>query len=192
MAWSSSRRLSSSIVWRTSSHRRGSTGTATTGCLRRITSSGPPSRRSLSGTVASCAMPRPVGMRSADMRTRGHHEAARPPDSERLRADTRKTPLQGDRGRSGEPLYGPGQPQDARATRSRAAHPSGNAGGSAIDRAILQLLGVACAGTCLCAEERNDANEGIPHGLGHGYWVIRNIIMNPIQPLGDGPDAFVA
>jgi hypothetical protein len=37
--------LSFSIVWRTSSRRRGSTGIATTGCLRRITSSVPPSRR---------------------------------------------------------------------------------------------------------------------------------------------------
>jgi hypothetical protein len=41
---------------------------ASRGCSPRITSSGPPSRRSLSGTVASCAMPRLVGMRSADMR----------------------------------------------------------------------------------------------------------------------------
>jgi hypothetical protein len=37
-ASSSSRRLSSSIVWRTLSRRRGSTGTAITGCFRRITS----------------------------------------------------------------------------------------------------------------------------------------------------------
>ena len=72
-ASSNSHRLSSSTGSRIWSRRRGSTGTAcrletSQGCSPRITSSGPPSRRSLSGTVASCAMPRPVGMRSADMR----------------------------------------------------------------------------------------------------------------------------
>ena len=72
----------------------------------------------------------------------GHHEAARRPDSKRLRADTRKTPLQGERGRSREPLSGPGHPRDAGATRSRAAHQSGNAGGSAIDRTIVGGFGV--------------------------------------------------
>jgi len=51
-----------------SSRRRGSTGIATTGCLPRITNSGEPSRHSPSGTSASGEMPRPVGMRSADMR----------------------------------------------------------------------------------------------------------------------------
>ena len=51
MASSNSRRLSFSILWRTSSRRRGSTGIATTGCLRRITSSGPPSRRMRKGNI---------------------------------------------------------------------------------------------------------------------------------------------
>jgi len=67
-ASSNSPRLSSSTgcwIW---SRRRGSTGIATTGCSPRITRSGPPSQRSLSATVESCAMPRPVGVRSADMR----------------------------------------------------------------------------------------------------------------------------
>ena len=56
-ALSTSRRLSSSIVWPTSCRRRGSTDTATTGCLRRITSSGGPSRRWRSATSASNARP---------------------------------------------------------------------------------------------------------------------------------------
>ncbi len=43
----------------------------------------------------------------------------------------------GEGGRSREPLSGPTQPRETAATRSRAAHPSGNAGGSVIDRAIL-------------------------------------------------------
>jgi hypothetical protein len=47
-----------------------------------------------------------------------------------------KRHFRGERRRSREPLSGPGQPRDAGATRSRAAHPSGNACGSAIDRAI--------------------------------------------------------
>jgi hypothetical protein len=38
------------------------------GCSPRITSSGPPSRHSLSGAVASCEMLRPMSMRSTDMR----------------------------------------------------------------------------------------------------------------------------
>jgi hypothetical protein len=67
-ASSNSHRLSSSTGSRIWSRRRGSTGIATKGCSPRITSSGPPSRRSLSGTSANNARPRPVGMRSADMR----------------------------------------------------------------------------------------------------------------------------
>jgi hypothetical protein len=67
-ASSNSHRLSSSTGSRIWSRRRGSTDTGITGCSPRITSSGPPSRRLLSGTVASCVMPQPVGMRSADMR----------------------------------------------------------------------------------------------------------------------------
>jgi len=62
MASSNSRRLSSWTGWRTSCRRRGSTGIGITGCLRRITSSGPPSRRLPSGTSASNARPRPAGM----------------------------------------------------------------------------------------------------------------------------------
>ena len=65
MASSTSRRLSSSIVWRISSRRRGSTGTATTGCLRRITSSGGPSRHSPLGTSVGGARPPPAGMGAA-------------------------------------------------------------------------------------------------------------------------------
>jgi hypothetical protein len=62
MASSNSRRLSFWSGSPISSRRRGSTGIATTGCLRRITSSGGPSRRSRSGTSASGATPRPAGM----------------------------------------------------------------------------------------------------------------------------------
>ena len=61
-ASSNSRRLSFWTGWPISSRRRGSTGIAITGCLPRITSSGPPSRRSRSGTSASDARPRPAGM----------------------------------------------------------------------------------------------------------------------------------
>ena len=61
-ASSNSRHLSFSIVWRTLSRRRESTGTAITGCLPRITSSGGPSRRWRSGTSASGATPRRAGM----------------------------------------------------------------------------------------------------------------------------------
>ena len=61
-ASSSSRRLSFSTGVPISCRRRGSTGIITTGCLRRITRSGPPSRRWPSGLSASGAMPRPAGM----------------------------------------------------------------------------------------------------------------------------------
>jgi len=67
-ASSSSHRLSSSTGSRIWSRCRGSTGTGITGCSPRITSSGPPSRHSPSGMSASDEMPRPMGMRSADMR----------------------------------------------------------------------------------------------------------------------------
>ncbi len=48
-----------------------------------------------------------------------------------------KRHFRGGRGTSPEQLSRPGQPREAGATDSRAAHPSGNGGGSAIDRAIL-------------------------------------------------------
>ena len=67
-ASSNSRRLTSWTGWPISCRRRGSTGIAITGCLPRITSSGPPSPPSRSGMSASGAMPRLMGMRSADMR----------------------------------------------------------------------------------------------------------------------------
>ena len=59
--------------WPISCRRRGSIGTAcrlerSQGCSPRITSSGPPSPPSRSGMSASGAMPRLMGMRSADMR----------------------------------------------------------------------------------------------------------------------------
>ena len=50
-ASSTSHLLSSSTGWRISCRRRGSTGTGITGCLHRITSSGPPSRRMTKGNV---------------------------------------------------------------------------------------------------------------------------------------------
>jgi hypothetical protein len=71
-------------------------------------------------------------------RTLGIDEAARRPDSERLRADTRKTSLQ--RGKWADPrtaFYAGGCAREAGATGSQAAHPSGYVCGSAIDRAIL-------------------------------------------------------
>ena len=60
VSWSS-RRLSSWTGSPISSRRRGSTGIATTGYLRRITSSGGQSRRWRSATLASGARPRPAG-----------------------------------------------------------------------------------------------------------------------------------
>jgi hypothetical protein len=56
-------------VWPTSCHRRKGIATATTGCLRRIARSGPPSRRWRSGISASGATrhrnanPRPLSLR---------------------------------------------------------------------------------------------------------------------------------
>ena len=101
-ASSNSHRLSSSTGSRIWSRRRGSTGTGITGCSPRITSSGPPSRRSLSGTVASCAMPRPVGMRSADMR-----HAEMPPATAATHATNRDlTTPPGSLGRNSWPGWG--------------------------------------------------------------------------------------
>jgi hypothetical protein len=52
-----------------------------------------------------------------------------------------KRRFRGERGRSGEPLSGPGLPRNAGVARSRAAHASGDACGSAIDRTILRCRG---------------------------------------------------
>ena len=89
-ASSNSRRLTSWTGWPISCRRRGSTGIAITGCSPRITSSGPPSRPSPSGMSASGAMPRPVGMRSTDMRraemppaTAAAHATNHPPTTPR-------------------------------------------------------------------------------------------------------------
>ncbi len=81
--------------------------------------------------------PRSTSTASDRCRTPGHEKAARRPDSERLRADIRKTPLQGGEGARPGSRFGPGLPREAEETRSRAAHPSGDGCGSAIDRAIL-------------------------------------------------------
>ena len=64
MASSNSRRLASSTGWPISCRHRGCTGIAITGCSPRITSSGPPSRRSPSGMSASGKRPRRAGMRA--------------------------------------------------------------------------------------------------------------------------------
>jgi hypothetical protein len=61
------RLLTRDIVWRTLSRRRESTGTAITGCLPRITSSGGPSRRWRSGTSARGNRPLPAGMEAVRM-----------------------------------------------------------------------------------------------------------------------------
>ena len=62
----------------------------------------------------------------------------------------RKTPRRGGGGRPRDPLSRPGQARAAGATGSRVAQQSGNACGSAIDRAILgalfRLLGEILAG----------------------------------------------
>ena len=62
-AWSTSRRLSFLTGSPISCRRHGSTGTGITGCLRRLTRSGPPSRRSRSATSASGKRPRRTGSR---------------------------------------------------------------------------------------------------------------------------------
>jgi hypothetical protein len=64
-ASSTSHLLSFSTGSPISSRHRGSTGIGITECSRRIIGSGKPSRRSRSGTSASHARPRPVGMRLA-------------------------------------------------------------------------------------------------------------------------------
>ncbi len=84
-AASNSRRLSSSIGLPISCRRRGSTGTVTTGCLRRITRSGGPSRRWQSATSASWVSHRPAGMGA----TVTAPEAAVP----RIKSPARKTRL---------------------------------------------------------------------------------------------------
>jgi hypothetical protein len=96
--------------------------------------------------------PRSTSTASDRCRTRGHDEAARRRASERLRADPRKTPLQRGRRAIREPLSGPGQPREAGATGSRAAQQSGNACGSAIDRAILRSLACSAAAELDAAE----------------------------------------
>ena len=99
-----------------SSRSRASIGIAITGCLHRITCCG-----------------RPLGI----------DEAARRPDSERLRVDARKTPRQGGIQAFRELLFG-GRKTGARG--SRAAHQPGNASGRAIDRAIFQPAPPTSAG----------------------------------------------
>jgi hypothetical protein len=107
------------------------------------------SRQSLERLLRSCARPplalerlsviRDADGRSARIRSvMPRHKAATWVGPGRSREKRR---FRGEGGRSREPLSGPGQPRDAGATRSRAAHPSGNAGGSAIDRASLRGAG---------------------------------------------------
>jgi hypothetical protein len=94
--------LSSSTGSLTSCPRRGSTGTGITGCSPRITSSGPPSPPSRSGMSASGAMPRLMGMRSADMR-----RAEMPPPTAATHATNRPpTTPPGLRGRNSWPGWG--------------------------------------------------------------------------------------
>jgi hypothetical protein len=60
------------------------------------------------GCPSTC--PRSTSTACDRRRQPGHDKAAGPPDSERIRADTRKTPLQGNGGRSRKPLFCPGSP----------------------------------------------------------------------------------
>jgi len=95
----------------------------------------------------------------------------RPTHVGRLRTGTRPAPTREKRHFWGkgavprEPLTGPGQPREAGATRSRAAHPSGDARGSAIDRAICKrpqdfFHGRRGDGRSRCPAER--CEEGCP------------------------------
>ena len=107
-------------------------GRARAGALSTATSS--------SHRLTSC--PRSISTASDRGRTRGHDKAPRPPDSERLRADARKTPLPG--AMAADPVSRfPGRDRAGR--RERAAHPSGDARGSAIDRTILSFSSGAIA-----------------------------------------------
>jgi hypothetical protein len=89
--------------------------------------------------------PQSTSTASDRCRTLGIDEAARRPDSERLRAHAGKTPLQGGRQAGRER---PGADRGKRARSSRAAHQLGNRCGSAIGRAILRewLPAAATAG----------------------------------------------
>ncbi len=78
--------------------------------------------------------PRSTSAASDRCRQPGHNKAAGPPDSERLRAQARKTPLQRENQAFRELLFGG---RETGASGSRSAHQSGNAGGRAIDRPIL-------------------------------------------------------
>jgi hypothetical protein len=83
--------------------------------------------------------PRSTSTASEPCQTPGHNKPARRPDSERLRADARKTPLQGGTRVFRELLFG-GWETGARG--SRAAHQSAHARGSVIGRAIFVGLNV--------------------------------------------------
>jgi len=83
--------------------------------------------------------PRSTSTASEPCQTPGHNKPARRPDSERLRADARKTPLQGGTQVFRELLFG-GWETGARG--SRAAHQSAHARGSVIGRAIFVGLNV--------------------------------------------------
>ena len=93
-----------------------------------------------STTVATSFKPRPTicpqltSTASESCQTRGINEAARWPDSKRLRTDPRKTPLRRGRACGKATLCGR---RETGARGSRAAHPLGNGCRSAIGRAIL-------------------------------------------------------
>ena len=72
-------------------------------------------RRHPADRQTSC--PRSTSTACDRRRQPGHDTAAGPPDSERIRADTRKTPLQGNGGRSRKPLFCPGEGPAGGSTR---------------------------------------------------------------------------
>ena len=105
-------------------------------------------------------------------RTPGHDKTARTPNSERLLANARKTPLQGG-SHAGRKRPGAGRETGARG--SRAAHQLGNRCGRAIGRAILQNLGQLC-----------DHRPRISHQLGIRHLDERHTLAF-LQHLADLP-----
>jgi hypothetical protein len=123
--------------------RRGSTGITITGCPRHPHRLGR-ARASTLFTATSFRRRQTKCSQSTSTasdlrRARGINEAAWPPDSERLRADTRNTRLQGGRWPIPEPLSGPGLPRETGARDSRAAHQFGHHCG----RADVPLAGLS-------------------------------------------------
>jgi hypothetical protein len=83
---------------------------------------------------------RPTSTASEPCRSRGHDEAPRRPDSEKLRANAKTMPLRGEDGRSGKRFLGSTRRDQPAPRGPRVVQQSGHACGSAIGRPILYPL----------------------------------------------------